>query len=477
MLCHHPSPSRSACLGLGVPNFFLELWSHRRGNWGREVARRASTTGDKQMPELPEIRLASDFVNRVCLNRTFRGPVIKSAVHKCPSISIHPSWEKNGYKIKASSRGKEMSVCLEGIKGKQPAISLVFRFGMSGRWWFGAADDLPKHAHLNFASDDDNVLSFVDPRRFGTFQVGEFNLESRGPDPTLEPEAFRVNVLTNLENKVFNGPICEVLLDQKFFNGIGNYLRAEILHRLQIRPFDRARDVLEKLPMKSNAGKPDVLDLCGSVCSDVLALGGGYTEDDEAQYQRFTDWLQCYQKAVHNLVDHNKRTIWFDTEPGPLAPKGGGPRKRSLKISPKKEQAEDLKDEPGSKSRGSTRVKKEPSSEVEKSAANGSSANTTKGARGRSKRKLELATAGAEETTGKIKKDNAGQVKEAKKQRKVKEETISAARRVTRSMSTTETPNESTSEEGGSRKARARSSQAGKDKQARGAQSTRLMFS
>lgn len=34
--------------------------------------------------------------------------------------------------------------------------------------------------------------------------------------------------------KTFQSPISEVLLNQKYFNGIGNYLRAEILLRANI---------------------------------------------------------------------------------------------------------------------------------------------------------------------------------------------------------------------------------------------------
>lgn len=57
----------------------------------------------------------------------------------------------------------------------------------------------------------------------------------------------RENVLRNLADKAFDRPICEALLDQRFFNGIGNYLRAEILYRLRIPPFEKARTVLEAL--------------------------------------------------------------------------------------------------------------------------------------------------------------------------------------------------------------------------------------
>lgn len=38
-------------------------------------------------------------------------------------------------------------------------------------------------------------------------------------------------MLSSLSDKAFDRPICEALLNQKYFNGIGNYLRAEILYR------------------------------------------------------------------------------------------------------------------------------------------------------------------------------------------------------------------------------------------------------
>lgn len=38
-------------------------------------------------------------------------------------------------------------------------------------------------------------------------------------------------MLKNLDDRAFDKPICEALLNQKYFNGIGNYLRAEILFR------------------------------------------------------------------------------------------------------------------------------------------------------------------------------------------------------------------------------------------------------
>lgn len=69
---------------------------------------------------------------------------------------------------------------------------------------------------------------------------------------------FRTNVLQNLEKRDFNKPICEALLNQKYFNGIGNYLRAEILDRACVYPFARARDVLECLQEGDQWSMPKV---------------------------------------------------------------------------------------------------------------------------------------------------------------------------------------------------------------------------
>ena len=65
------------------------------------------------------------------------------------------------------------------------------------------------------------------------------------------------------------------MLNQKFFNGIGNYLRAEILFRCNIAPFEQARKVLEPLNENVKSEDPDILELCNLIPKEVLTLGGG----------------------------------------------------------------------------------------------------------------------------------------------------------------------------------------------------------
>ena len=67
--------------------------------------------------------------------------------------------------------------------------------------------------------------------RFGRWEVTDEWSNNRGPDPMFEYQEFRSNILDNLQETVFNKPLCEVMHNQKYFNGIGNYLRAEIISR------------------------------------------------------------------------------------------------------------------------------------------------------------------------------------------------------------------------------------------------------
>ena len=119
---------------------------------------------------------------------------------------------------------------------------------MSGKFTFTPAAAIPKHAHLQFHTlckksgesegkgkireeeEEENVLSFVDTRRFGSWHVMESGWgKDRGPDIVNEYEAFRSNVLDHLEDPVFGRAVCEVMLNQKYCNGVGNYLRADVL--------------------------------------------------------------------------------------------------------------------------------------------------------------------------------------------------------------------------------------------------------
>ncbi|NWV08489.1 NEIL1 Endonuclease, partial [Ptilonorhynchus violaceus] len=275
-----------------------------------------------------------------------------SAVGRGPEVPFR----SEAYRISAVARGKELRLTLSalGPAAATPPQDLVFRFGMSGSFRLCLAAELPRHAHLRFLTRESppRALCFVDPRRFGSWRLGDAWEPERGPCVISEYQAFRENVLKHLDDKAFDKPICEVLLNQKYFNGIGNYLRAEILYRLKIPPFEKARTVLEALKDQEQEKKdpsltlskkvklmrenPDLLELCHSVPMEVITAEKQLFDPQHPDnYAAFKNWLRCYLvPGMSSLRDRGGRTIWFQGEPGPMAPKGQTPRKTPRKKRP-----------------------------------------------------------------------------------------------------------------------------------------------
>lgn len=155
------------------------------------------------MPEGPELHLASRFVNNCCRGNIFSGRIIKSDVHKSDDIKFQSS----AYTISAKSRGKELQLFLSSIadddkkkncqkkkkEDPQSHTTILFRFGMSGKFEFTTEANVHKHAHLKFFSLNKPrmVLSYVDVRRFGRWEETTSWGKDRGPDPMFEYQDFR----------------------------------------------------------------------------------------------------------------------------------------------------------------------------------------------------------------------------------------------------------------------------------------------
>jgi endonuclease VIII-like 1 len=72
--------------------------------------------------------------------------------------------------------------------------------------------------------------------------------DKRGPDPIKEFDLFKRHALSNLHKRIFKKPICEMLMNQQYFNGIGNYLRAMICHEAGCNPFMPSNKALVEYP-------------------------------------------------------------------------------------------------------------------------------------------------------------------------------------------------------------------------------------
>jgi len=274
------------------------------------------------MPELAEVKIMSEYINDVCRNEDFT------------SISFSPNAVKRGmsivqdsdlqiFSIEAESRGKELMLSIK--QGGNIFMKISCSMGMTGNWIFCDRNLDVKHGQMKFHSISGKTLVLVDMRHFAKWKVVEDWSNKRGPCPLTEHDKFRQHILKGLEksNKTFQKPILEVTMDQKWFNGIGNYLRAEILYRLKdkINPFEPTYKAIKDCP--------ELFDVTLQVIQESYVMGGGELKDWDNPYTRgfgqgrinenmksdaptsFRDWLNCYQKK-ESVIDSKNRRFWYD---------------------------------------------------------------------------------------------------------------------------------------------------------------------
>lgn len=134
------------------------------------------------------------------------------------------------------SRGKK--IIFDGLDVNMHEIYFVSSLAMTGTWQY----QKDKHSGLELSFETFSLF-FDDPRHFGSFIICltkeqlEKALKTVGPDFLTENISFE-DYNKILENRfVKKRQIAGFLLDQKYFSGIGNWVRAEVLYESRIAPY------------------------------------------------------------------------------------------------------------------------------------------------------------------------------------------------------------------------------------------------
>jgi len=259
------------------------------------------------MPEISEVKYMSEFITQACKEKTFNKIGI-STVTKNP----RPNVDFDQFTIASESRGKEMKLIIESEKQCTP-IHIFMSMGMTGHWVL--SELIPDHCHLWFKMTfDDHYLCFIDPRRFGHWKQQKYWSETRGFDPTTEYLEFLSFILDHKETSLSDKPLYSSLMDQKYFNGIGNYLRAEILYRAFVERQIKPQTTFSKL---TNEETTFLCKLTKTVCKESYKIGGGEfmsweNPEGVGSKDKFEKWLRCYRKeGMCHIKDKQGRTFWY----------------------------------------------------------------------------------------------------------------------------------------------------------------------
>lgn len=263
------------------------------------------------MPEGAEVRVTADWLRERLVGSILRHvQVIGGRFAKQPIVNIADA--NNEKIVDVRCKGKVIVVDLEG------ETSLVSTLGMTGRW----SSQPDKHAAVVLHVEKPPTrgmrpLYFVDQRRFGNLKIvdtSEANakLDELGWDPLADPTGHWIAYhRLNKRTKKF---ICEVLLEQSVFAGVGNYVRAEALYRAEIDPWSTIATLSDERWKRLHTAIVDV-------CAESYRLGGASIESflsGDGEPGGYAKQLQVYGKttdpdgrAVLKKKDRNGRMVWY----------------------------------------------------------------------------------------------------------------------------------------------------------------------
>jgi len=194
------------------------------------------------MPEGPEVRITTDFLNQFA-GKSFNsfgilsGRYAKKGGIPDDHIAYLPA------KIESvDCKGKFIYFNISYDKGNKNYY-LFNTLGMTGMW----SRKKTKHSRFCIFFDDEDILYYNDIRNFGTLKfvedksVLDKKLKSLGPDilkGDFDWQGYRNRFLSKP-----NKTIAEVIMNQSVISGVGNYLKSEILWKSNISPHRLVKDI------------------------------------------------------------------------------------------------------------------------------------------------------------------------------------------------------------------------------------------
>ncbi len=142
--------------------------------------------------------------------------------------------------------------------------------------------------------------------RYITATIGDtVDLGDAGFDPFFDRELW-ITSTTKISQSYQQTPLAEALLHPKLFNGVGNWMRSEILHASKLKPFDDFHSIWTAIEARS--ALIEAMDLVYSCVADTLLDGFDLTSED--QQRSFQATLVVYGKQRRLVYAKKEQSSW-----------------------------------------------------------------------------------------------------------------------------------------------------------------------
>ncbi|MGD9591506.1 MAG: bifunctional DNA-formamidopyrimidine glycosylase/DNA-(apurinic or apyrimidinic site) lyase [Candidatus Berkiella sp.] len=183
------------------------------------------------MPELPEVQTVCQGIEPFIVGKVINNVIVREKRLRWPVPSTLAKFVNKQPVLKVTRRAKYILIHL-------PKGILIIHLGMSGTLKItNASSALQKHDHLDWVFNQDLILRFNDPRRFGCVLIADDGLPSMlaklGPEP-LEKTFSAAYLFQKAQNH--RSAVKTFIMNQRIVVGVGNIYASEALFAAQIHP-------------------------------------------------------------------------------------------------------------------------------------------------------------------------------------------------------------------------------------------------
>lgn len=257
------------------------------------------------MPEGPEVKIASDYFNHFFLgSKKIKFEIISEYYHQ-KYFDVFNTID-NDLKVFKPTFTIGKNIFLELTNNK----IFNFHLGMTGGW----NNELIKHCHFRVFNNN-SELFFRDVRKFGKMKIitkNQFKEKFNSYHDLLHESYNLQRHLNYLELKINSRKsICSIIMDQKYFPGVGNYIKAEGLYASKIHPE-------EKWGRLNNDMRVYLIENIKKVMNNSYKSGGAELKDFNNPFHSSKFELKIYGKKhtiknglVTSKITSDSRRTWF----------------------------------------------------------------------------------------------------------------------------------------------------------------------
>ncbi len=244
------------------------------------------------MPELPEVETIKNQIEEFV---PFTVKKIFKSEHAGKILIIKDFSPVNREVVKISRHGKVLDFVLKNGE------HIVSRLGMSGGWRKYDTSPKEKHAHITLKIQSGKkivFLAYVDPRRFGKiyfFSSDSALLYFKKLGVDVSSNLFTPEYLLNICKKHGKRSIKVLLLEQKYFAGIGNYIASEICALSKILPTRKAVSISLSDAKKMCEATKKIISR--NIKSQGMSFKGGYFDVSGSKGDALNNLVVFYQET------------------------------------------------------------------------------------------------------------------------------------------------------------------------------------